>query len=204
MVKTLSATVKDSGFAVTPVMKAFAVFVVLCFFSNVLVPKTAIDVRGYSALCQMIKSRPILLEFFSISILPVKILSGLLSEQRNVLSASQKKAPIGCTSNMFKGLPDLIIAGSIIQNMSLRGSAFNYGNAPAVLSGNLTNMLFGPRGNPPGLPLLELIVLIFCFMKARGALPDATDISLITVANFPRLAGTSRDFSLLAVSRSAS
>jgi len=198
MIKTFSATVRSLNFTVTPMMaKAFAVFIALCFFANVLVPRIVINTGDYSAIRQLIKKRPILIEYFSLSVLPVKILNAFFNEQRKIFKVPLKKAPIGCTDNMSKNLPDLFVAGSSIQNISKPLSLFGQaGNLFAILSKNISNTLCAYPGNTTGLPLFAFVFLIFCFMKARGALPDAAGIILSAGTSLPRLAGVSRGFCL--------
>jgi hypothetical protein len=100
---------------------------------------------------------------------------------------------------MSKNLPDLFVAGfgikSILNPLSLLGLA---AGMAAFFSKDISNAYCAYPGNSPGLPLFAFIILIFCFMKARGDLPDAAGFSLSAGISLSRFAVANRDFYLLA------
>jgi len=202
MVKTFLLTGRNLYFAAASVsVKALAVLMVLCICANALVPKFAIDAKDYSTLCRIMKSQSALFEFFSFSTLPIKIVNEIFNEQRNASAASRKKAPKDDTSNASNTSADFSITGAAFENVSRflpqRCADFGGGGAPAVFAGQLSVLPAGADpGNPPVVPLVTAILLMFYFLKARSALPDAAIIMPANSKKKSRFAVANRDFSL--------
>jgi hypothetical protein len=201
MSKTFLLTGRNFYLAVASVrIKALAVFVVLCIFANALVPKFALDAKDYSTLCQIMKSQSALFEFFSFSTLPIKIVNEIFNEQRGASAASQRKAPRDDTSNASNTSSDFSITGAAFQDvsrfLSQRGADFGGGGALAVFAKNLSVLPGSDSGNPPVIPLIAFILLMFYFLRARSALPDAAIIMPVKGSKISRLVTASRDFSL--------
>lgn len=162
--------------------RMLAVFVVLCIIVNALMPRFAIDANDYSTLCQIMKSQSVLFEFFSFSTIPVKIVNELFNEQRNEMQPlAGKKSPKNDTSNASNTASDFSITASGFKDVSNRGysqkgSAFG-GNAVAVYR-NYTGALQDDfaSGAPPGIWFGLFAVLMFFFLRARSALPDAAAV----------------------------
>jgi len=168
-------------FSVAPMReKALAVFVVLCIFVNALVPKFSIDAKDYSTLCRIMKSQTVLFEFFSLSNLPVKIVNELFTERGGVSPLARKKAPKDDTSNTSNTSSDFSITGSGLRDVSARYSAqrgFDLNGSGAALLCKYLNALPEAHSSaPPGMCFSLMIVLMFFFLRARSALPDAAAI----------------------------
>jgi hypothetical protein len=200
MMKTLVLSGKRS-YSTAAAVKALAVFLVMSIFVNALVPKFAIDANDYSTLCQIMKSQTALLEFFSFSTLPIKIVDRLFNEQGAASSASHKKAPKDDANNASNTASDFSITSNTFKDvsrfLSKCGAGFGCGGALAVFAGNLrASPGTGPcPGSVPVVPLVIIILLMFYFLKARSALPDAAIIMPIA-ETISRFAVANRDFSL--------
>jgi hypothetical protein len=163
--------------------RALAVFVVLCILANSLVPRFSIGAKDYSMLCRIMKSESVIFEFFSFSNIPVKIVNELMSRRGGMQPLAPKKAPKDDTKNTSNTSSDFSITSSNLKDASARfssqpGSNFN-GNAAAVFRENLSGLPgSNASGAPPWACFAFLIILMFYFLRARSALPDAYAISM--------------------------
>ena len=167
--------------------KALAVFVVLCIFANALVPKFAIDSKDYSTLCQIMKSQSVLFEFFSFSSIPVKIVNELFNEQRGVMQPlAQKKAPKNDTSNTSNTASDFSISATNIRDASVKFLSQRVHDLEGNVASVFSKYFSAPpdtrsSGAPPGVYLGFIALLMFYFMRARSALPDAAVINSLSI-----------------------
>lgn len=91
--KTIACFTSDRGAFEACREKILAGLIVFCIFFNGFVPRFAIDADDNNTLSQIIASQSILLQFFSFSSLPVKIVNDLVANAVNPLAAKNGKLP---------------------------------------------------------------------------------------------------------------
>jgi hypothetical protein len=170
-------------FSAAPVReKTLAVFVVLCIAVNALIPKFAIAENDYSTLCKIMQSQSVLLEFFSFSTLPAKIVGELFNEH-NPLATAQHKTPAGQdTKNTSNTSSDFSISASTMKDAStkfLSQRSIGDGGFGAVIFRKCHSLMPGGERTkaPPGAFFALFIILMFYFLRARSSLPDAAIFS---------------------------
>jgi len=132
-------------------------------------------------LCRIMKSQSVIFEFFALSNIPVKIVNELFSQRNPVSPLAKKNIPKGDTPNTSNTSSDFSITTSNAKDVSGRYSPQfrndRAGGPAAVLLQSVNAPPGGQEsGAPPGACFAFFAVLIFMFMRARSALPDAAAI----------------------------
>ena len=161
--------------------KTLAVFIVLCIFANILVPRFSIREDEYSTLRKIMRSQSVIFEFFSFSNLPVKIVNELFSRRNGVQPLPHKKAPQNDAKNTSNTSSDFSITTSNVKDISgryssQRGQALDGSLAAVFLKNQSVLSGWHESGAPPGVYFAFITVLMFFFLRARSALPDASAI----------------------------
>lgn len=156
--------------------------IILCIMTaNLVIPRLAVDVSDCQAIYQMVSRQPIINQFFSLSTLPVAIVSNLLFEQHSLtpeLSRSQtqdsrkdaekKQAPV--PSDYSFGTMNKTVKCDTIRSFDTTTKCFLTVPAHASLSPGSPGALFRDHS------LVTFIGLMLCLLfsvRPRSAICDA-------------------------------
>ncbi|MHB9155504.1 MAG: hypothetical protein ACYC5N_07405 [Endomicrobiales bacterium] len=165
------------SFAASHGERLLAVLIILCFLVNGFVPRFSIEGKNYEALSQLIARQSALLQLFSFSSLPVKIVNELFVERCEASRGAAKKLPKDENRNNSNSSTDYSLSGL---DSKTNGGRYGYfvrnfegpGNAAAHASLAVKDGPVTARAPGAQTGVRCLLVLMFFFLLPRSSVSE--------------------------------
>lgn len=148
--------------------------VIVCFLLNGFVPRSPVADREHENLFSLLANQPLLQCYYSLSNIPIAIVTKLLNEDTGVPAASrnsreQKRQPAGASAEFSLSASERL-TGKRICTMPF------FSGFPAGLKGIAVSPVTGGEAACPqtaGTLIHFLLLCLLCIMLPRGGLADA-------------------------------
>jgi hypothetical protein len=186
--------------------KSIVLFLTFCFFINGFVPRSLFSISDTDAVVSLFENQPILHYYFSLSAVPIKIVSKLLTENNAFGTSNNEKRPAHKEkSGASQSSEFSLLTGerNVQKNCSMRTKCAEGNGFPAVYAkhGSFDALQYLPSavpiGQSPGACFFLFLILMIGVFLPRGSLDANAILNIFNMRN-PILRNSDRVFSLSA------
>jgi hypothetical protein len=185
--------------------KSIVLFLTFCFFINGFVPRSLFSISDTDAVVSLFENQPILHYYFSLSAVPIKIVSKLLTENNAFGTSNNEKRPAHKEkSGASQSSEFSLLTGekSVQKNSGMRAKcAEGNGFAAYAKHGSFDASRYQPSAVPIGqareVYFFLFLILMLGVLLPRGSIDANTILNISNMRN-PILRNSDRVFSLSA------